>query len=125
MGIEGPALQATLGTPLPVTIWVNDDSKREADPIPLKARGPARPGRGPAAAGRATVRGGAAGTARPAHLPHDAFACGTFAHPIRVPRRHPGPRAVGRDPRNVSGVGGVVGGQLGARSPCRAVVSRS
>ena len=43
MGIEGPPLQATVGTPLPVTVWVNDDSKREADPIPLKARGPARP----------------------------------------------------------------------------------
>ncbi len=43
MGIEGPALQATVGTPLPVTIWINDDSKREADTIPLKARGPARP----------------------------------------------------------------------------------
>lgn len=43
MGIEGPALQATVGTPLPVTVWVNDDSKREADPVPLKARGPARP----------------------------------------------------------------------------------
>lgn len=43
MGIEGPALQATVGTPLPVTIWINDDSKREADTIPLKARGPVRP----------------------------------------------------------------------------------
>jgi hypothetical protein len=43
MGIEGPALQATAGTALPVTVWVNDDSKREEDPIPLKARGPARP----------------------------------------------------------------------------------
>lgn len=43
MGIEAPALQATVGTPLPVTIWINDDSKREADTIPLKTRGPARP----------------------------------------------------------------------------------
>jgi len=43
MGIEAPALQATVGTPLPVTIWTNDHSTREADTIPLKTRGPARP----------------------------------------------------------------------------------
>ena len=43
MGLDSAPLQATIGTALPVTIWLNDDSKREADTIPLKARGPARP----------------------------------------------------------------------------------
>ncbi len=29
VGIESPPLQATVGTPLSVTIWLNDDSKRD------------------------------------------------------------------------------------------------
>jgi hypothetical protein len=41
VGIESPPLQATVGTPLSVTIWLNDDSKR-TDEIEIKERGPAR-----------------------------------------------------------------------------------
>ena len=41
VGIESPPLQATVGTPLPVTIWMKDDSKR-TDEIQIKERGPAR-----------------------------------------------------------------------------------
>jgi hypothetical protein len=43
MGLDSPPLQATVGTPLPVTVWATDDSQRDADPVPLKLRGPARP----------------------------------------------------------------------------------
>jgi hypothetical protein len=43
VGIESPPLQATVGVPLQVTIWTKDDSQREADPVPFKDRGPARP----------------------------------------------------------------------------------
>jgi hypothetical protein len=41
VGIESPTLQATVGTPLSVTIWTKDDSKR-TDEIQVKERGPAR-----------------------------------------------------------------------------------
>lgn len=41
VGIESPPLQATVGTPLSVTIWMNDDSKR-TDEIQIKERGPER-----------------------------------------------------------------------------------
>jgi hypothetical protein len=41
VGIESPPMQATVGTPLSVTIWTNDDSKR-TDEIEIKERGPAR-----------------------------------------------------------------------------------
>ena len=40
-GIESAPLQATVGTPLPVTIWTKDDSKRD-DEIQVKERGAAR-----------------------------------------------------------------------------------
>ena len=41
VGIESPPLQATVGTPLSVTVWMNDDSKR-TDEIQIKERGPER-----------------------------------------------------------------------------------
>jgi hypothetical protein len=41
VGLESPPLQATVGTPLSVTIWTKDDSKRD-DEIQVKERGPAR-----------------------------------------------------------------------------------
>jgi len=43
MGIESAPLQATVGTPLPLTAWIKDDSQRDAETVPLKVRGPARP----------------------------------------------------------------------------------
>ncbi len=45
VGIESPPLQATVGVPLPVTIWTKDDSQRDtsAEGVPFKDRGPARP----------------------------------------------------------------------------------
>lgn len=43
MGFEGPPLQATVGTPLPLTVWLKDDSQREADAVQVKERGAARP----------------------------------------------------------------------------------
>ena len=42
-GINGDPLQASVGQPLTLTIFVNDDSKRDVDPTPVKERGPARP----------------------------------------------------------------------------------
>ncbi len=42
-GINGDPLQASIGQPLTLTIFVNDDSKREVDPTPVKERGPERP----------------------------------------------------------------------------------
>ncbi len=42
VGIESPPLQATVGTPLSVTIWIKDDSKRDPDTVQVKERGPAR-----------------------------------------------------------------------------------
>jgi len=42
-GIESAPLQATVGTPLSVTIWAKDDSKRDAESIQIKERGKPRP----------------------------------------------------------------------------------
>lgn len=42
-GIEGAPLQATAGTPLPITIWVKDDSERDAESVQIKERGKPRP----------------------------------------------------------------------------------
>jgi hypothetical protein len=42
VGLESEPLQATVGTPLPVSVWFKDDSQRE-DEIEVKERGPARP----------------------------------------------------------------------------------
>jgi hypothetical protein len=42
VGIESPPLQATVGTPLKVTVWTKDDSQRDAEAIEIKERGPAR-----------------------------------------------------------------------------------
>jgi hypothetical protein len=41
-GIESAPLQATAGTPLPVTVWFKDDSQRDQE-IEVKERGPERP----------------------------------------------------------------------------------
>ena len=43
VGIESPPLLAVAGTPLPVTIWIKDDSERDAGAVQLKERGPSRP----------------------------------------------------------------------------------
>jgi hypothetical protein len=45
-GIECPPMQATVGVPLPLTIWTKDDSQRDSDAeggVQFKPRGPARP----------------------------------------------------------------------------------
>jgi hypothetical protein len=42
VGIESAPLEATVGTPLSVTIWTKDDSQRDKE-IEVKERGPARP----------------------------------------------------------------------------------
>ena len=42
VGIESPLLQATVGTPLTATIWIKDDSVRDAVTVEVKERGPAR-----------------------------------------------------------------------------------
>ena len=42
VGIESAPLQATVGTPLAVTVWAKDDSQRDKE-IEVKERGPARP----------------------------------------------------------------------------------
>src|SRR5688572_6801772 len=42
VGIESPPLQAAVGTPLTVTIWIKDDSVRDAETVQVKERGPAR-----------------------------------------------------------------------------------
>lgn len=42
-GVESEPLQATTGTPLPITIWVKDDSERDAESIQIKPRGKPRP----------------------------------------------------------------------------------
>jgi len=41
-GIESAPLQAAVGTPLSVTIWMKDDSVRDAETVQIKERGPAR-----------------------------------------------------------------------------------
>lgn len=46
VGIESAPMQATVGVPLPITIWTKDDSQRDATMeggVQFKARGPARP----------------------------------------------------------------------------------
>ena len=43
MGIESPPLQATVGTPLPITVWLKDDSQRDAETVQVKERAAARP----------------------------------------------------------------------------------
>lgn len=42
VGLESAPLQATVGTPLSVTIWTKDDSVRDAETVQVKERGPAR-----------------------------------------------------------------------------------
>jgi hypothetical protein len=42
VGIESSPLEAAVGTPLPLTIWIKDDSQREAETVEIKERGPAR-----------------------------------------------------------------------------------
>ena len=45
-GIESAPMQATVGVPLPITIWTKDDSERDDGAeggVQFKARGPARP----------------------------------------------------------------------------------
>lgn len=36
MGLQGPALQARVGTPTELTVWVTDDAVHEKEPIPIK-----------------------------------------------------------------------------------------
>jgi hypothetical protein len=46
VGIESAPMQATVGVPLPITIWTKDDSERDDGAeggVQFKARGPARP----------------------------------------------------------------------------------
>lgn len=46
VGIESAPMQATVGVPLPITIWTKDDSERDQGAeggVQFKARGPARP----------------------------------------------------------------------------------
>ena len=46
VGIESAPMQATVGVPLPITIWTKDDSDRDEDAeggVKFKARGPERP----------------------------------------------------------------------------------
>lgn len=46
MGIESPPMQATVGVPLPITLWTKDDSERDPSAeggVQFKARGPERP----------------------------------------------------------------------------------
>jgi hypothetical protein len=38
-GIDAPPMQARVGTPLPITIWLHDDSDRISDPTPVRERG--------------------------------------------------------------------------------------
>ena len=35
-GIQGPSLQAKVGTPLELTVWLTDDAVHEKEPIPVK-----------------------------------------------------------------------------------------
>ncbi|MGO8013187.1 hypothetical protein ACC715_36990, partial [Rhizobium ruizarguesonis] len=35
-GIHGPPLQAKIGTPLELTVWLTDDAVHEKEPIPVK-----------------------------------------------------------------------------------------
>lgn len=40
VGVEGPPMKTAVGTALPLTIWLHDDSVRPADPVPVKRRDP-------------------------------------------------------------------------------------
>jgi hypothetical protein len=42
-GIEADAVQARVGVPLGVTIWLADDSVREKDPVPVAVKGGPKP----------------------------------------------------------------------------------
>jgi hypothetical protein len=39
MGIDSEPMKASVGTPLPLTIWITDDSVREPDPVAVRQRG--------------------------------------------------------------------------------------
>jgi hypothetical protein len=38
MGIQADSQRVSVGTPLPLTVWSNDDSVREKEPVPIKER---------------------------------------------------------------------------------------
>ena len=38
VGVEGDPVQARVGVPLPLTVWVADDSVREKDPVPVAVK---------------------------------------------------------------------------------------
>jgi hypothetical protein len=40
VGIHAAPLQTRVGTPLPLKVWITDDSVREKDPVPIKERVP-------------------------------------------------------------------------------------
>jgi hypothetical protein len=40
MGITAPPMQASVGTPLPITVHLHDDSQREKEDLPVKGRKP-------------------------------------------------------------------------------------
>jgi hypothetical protein len=40
-GIHASPMKATVGTPIPLTVYLNDDAKREVDPLPVRERGTA------------------------------------------------------------------------------------
>lgn len=42
-GIYSEAVNASVGAPLSLAVFVTDDSKRDVDPTPVRERGPARP----------------------------------------------------------------------------------
>lgn len=42
-GLQGEPQRVSVGAPLPLTVWLNDDSEREPDPVTVKPRGGARP----------------------------------------------------------------------------------
>ena len=42
MGIKADPLQSSVGAPLSLTVWTNDDSVRETEPVTIKPRGAGR-----------------------------------------------------------------------------------
>jgi hypothetical protein len=42
-GIDAPDMQARVGVPLPLSIWIHDDSDRITDPTPVRERGGSNP----------------------------------------------------------------------------------
>lgn len=42
-GVQAPPQRASAGRPLPLTVWLDDDSTREPDPVTVQPRGGARP----------------------------------------------------------------------------------